>query len=646
MKPSTVSAACASAAIAFGAAALVGWWLDIDLLRRGAPGRVTMNPVTAVVLIVAGAALLLSAEPDRPPPARRLAQGLAALVVLVGGARLGAYLSAWNVPLDGLLFPARVAAVGSRLAQLAALNFVLTGLALALLRLEGRRVHAVLQTLLLGSGLTTLAALLGHLYGADMLHGPMALNTSLAFLALTTGALFARPDEGLVALLRGDTPAGALVRRLLPAVVLIPVVLGWLRLLGQKAGLYETEGGSALFVVTTIVALAGLTWWSARSIERADARRREVEGALRGSEGRFRTLAASANDAIVSADAAGLITYFNPAAERIFEYGASELEGRPITMLMPDRYHDAHLAGLARYLATGEAHVIGRTVELTGRKKDGSEFPVELSLASWREGARQVFTGILRDITDRKQAEDTLRRYAAQLEAANSELDAFAYSVSHDLRAPLRSIDGFSRAVLDDCGDQLDETGRAHFGRIRDAARRMAGLIDDLLNLSRLTRAPMKRESVSLSAIAAAVASEFGRSGPGRAAEWIIAPGLLADGDPRLLRVALENLLENALKYSRSQPQPRIEFGRTVANGSQAYYVRDNGAGFDMAYRDKLFKPFQRLHPAGEFEGSGVGLATVARVIRRHGGRIWAEGEVGRGATFYFTLAPDQTPQP
>ncbi len=277
-------------------------------------------------------------------------------------------------------------------------------------------------------------------------------------------------------------------------------------------------------------------------------------------------VAASANDAIVSADAAGLITYFNPAAERIFEYGASELQGRPITMLMPDRYHDAHRAGLARYLATGEAHVIGRTVELTGRKKDGSEFPVELSLASWREGARQVFTGILRDITDRKQAEDTLRRYAAQLEAANSELDAFAYSVSHDLRAPLRSIDGFSRAVLDDCAEQLDETGRAHFGRIRDAARRMAGLIDDLLNLSRLTRAPMKRESVSLTAIAAAVASEFGRSGPARAVEWVIAAGLVADGDPRLLRVALENLLENALKYSRSQPQPRIEFGRSCSN--------------------------------------------------------------------------------
>ena len=646
MKPSIVSTACASAAIALSAGALVGWWLDIELLKSAIPGRVKMNPITALALMTAGAALLLSAGPDRPPPARRLAQGLAALVVLAGGVRLGTYFSVWAPPLDGLLFPARVAAVGSRLAPLAALNFVLTGLALALLRLEGRRVHAALQTLLLGSGLTTLAALLGHLYGADMLRGPMALNTSLAFLALATGALFARPDEGLVALLRGNTPAGALVRRLLPAVVLIPVVLGWLRVLGQNAGLYETEGGSALFVVTTIVALAGLTWWSARSIERAEARRRDAEGALRGSEGRFRALAASANDAIVSADQLGLITYFNPAAERIFGYGASEVESRPITTLMPDRYRDAHRAGLARYLATGEPHVIGRTVELTGRKKDGSEFPVELSLASSREGAQELFTGILRDITDRKQAEDTLRRYAAQLEAANAELDAFAYSVSHDLRGPLRSIDGFSRAVLDDCADQLDETGRAHFDRIRDAARRMAGLIDDLLDLSRLTRAPMKRESVSLSAIAAAVVSELGRSAPAGSVEWAIAPGLMADGDPRLLRVALENLLENALKYSRGQPQPRIEFGRTVANGSQAYYVRDNGAGFDMAYGDKLFKPFQRLHPAGEFEGSGVGLATVARVIRRHGGRIWAEGQVGRGATFYFTLSPDQTPQP
>jgi len=200
--------------------------------------------------------------------------------------------------------------------------------------------------------------------------------------------------------------------------------------------------------------------------------------------------------------------------------------------------------------------------------------------------------------------------------------------------------------VLDDCAEQLDDTGRGHFARIREAARRMAGLIDDLLNLSRLTRAPMGRESVSLSALAADVAAELGRSGPARPVEWVVAPGLLAEGDPRLLRVALENLLENALKYSRGQPQPRIEFGRTAVDGQPAYYVRDNGAGFDMAYGDKLFKPFQRLHPAGEFEGSGVGLATVARVIRRHGGRIWAEGEVGRGATFYFTLPEDQPPRP
>jgi PAS domain S-box-containing protein len=366
--------------------------------------------------------------------------------------------------------------------------------------------------------------------------------------------------------------------------------------------------------------------------------RRRAEAALAASEERFRALAASANDAIISADHQGHITYFNPGAEHIFGHGASEVTGSPLTLLMPERFRDAHRAGLARYLATREAHVVGRTVELIGLRKDGSEFPVELSLASWQREDELAFTAILRDVTARREAEDALKRYAVQLEVANAELDAFAYSVSHDLRAPLRSIDGFSAALLEDCAERLGESGRDHLNRVRKASQRMAGLIDDLLALSRVTRATLTRERVDLSALARQIASELRQRDPSRQAEFVISTDIRSEGDTQLLRIALENLLANAWKYTSRRPQARIEFGAAQHDGDRAYFVRDNGAGFDMTYADKLFGAFQRLHSVGEFEGSGIGLATVQRIIHRHGGRVWAEGAVGQGATFYFTL--------
>src|SRR5438105_7498104 len=237
-----------------------------------------------------------------------------------------------------------------------------------------------------------------------------------------------------------------------------------------------------------------------------------------------------------------------------------------------------------------------------------------------------------------QERNESLRRNAAELLAANTELDAFAYSVSHDLRAPLRSIDGFSQVLLEDYGAQLDESGRDSLQRVRAASQRMATLIDDLLKLARVTRSEMRTELVDLSKIARDIATELHRSTPERQVDVTIAQGLEARGDVRLLRVALENLLRNSWKYTAKQPRPRIEFATVEGNGERVFMVRDNGAGFDMQYADKLFGVFQRLHSADEFEGTGVGLATVRRIITRHGGRIWAEGAVDRGATFYFTL--------
>lgn len=240
-----------------------------------------------------------------------------------------------------------------------------------------------------------------------------------------------------------------------------------------------------------------------------------------------------------------------------------------------------------------------------------------------------------RELQDRNEA---LRRNAAELAAANTELDAFAYSVSHDLRAPLRSIDGFSQVLLEDYAARLDDSGRDSLQRVRAASQRMALLIDDLLKLARVTRAEMRTEAVDLSAIAQDIIADLRRAAPERPVEFAIAPGLNARGDARLLRVVLENLLRNSWKYTGNRPQPRIEFAKVEENGERVFMVRDNGAGFDMKYANKLFGVFQRLHTAAEFEGTGVGLATVRRIITRHGGRIWAEGVVDKGATFYFTL--------
>ena len=235
-------------------------------------------------------------------------------------------------------------------------------------------------------------------------------------------------------------------------------------------------------------------------------------------------------------------------------------------------------------------------------------------------------------------ADQALVMHSVELEAANKELESFCYSVSHDLRAPLRGIDGFSQALLEDYGGELDDGAQEHLRRIRAAAQRMGRLIDDLLNLSRYTRAEIQKEPTDLAEIGRKVAAELRQSEPQRDAQVVIAPQLPCQGDPQLMRVVLENLLGNAWKFSSKTPQARIEFGKTDSNGSSAFYVRDNGAGFDPAYASQLFGAFQRLHGMAEFPGTGVGLATVRRIIQRHGGRIWAESAVDQGATFYFTL--------
>ena len=291
------------------------------------------------------------------------------------------------------------------------------------------------------------------------------------------------------------------------------------------------------------------------------------------------------------------------------------------------------------------------TTEL-GRRDSAVELGAQWAVATLLIGAalalglivfviRLLEAEIRKNKLGEKQIRDLLedqRQRARQLETANRELEAFSYSVSHDLRAPLRSIDGFSQAVMEDCADKLGETGHRDFQRIRAAAKRMNLLIDDLLALARVARQPMVRQAVDLTVMAGEIIQELRDLYPERQVDVVIPDGLHAAGDPHLLKIVLQNLLSNAWKYTRKKSGARIEFGTTASDGGPCFFIGDNGAGFDMAYASKLFGAFQRFHTEGEFEGTGVGLATVRRILARHGGRVWADAAVDRGATFFFTI--------
>lgn len=375
-----------------------------------------------------------------------------------------------------------------------------------------------------------------------------------------------------------------------------------------------------------------------------------TERALQESQQRYHDVVESVNEVIFQTDASGKLTFLNGIWRRITGYRVERSLGRPLTdFLHPD--DRASVETMFFQVSAGALPECKCQLRLRTRKGEIRWIEAAGRSIKGANGVHRGLAGTLDDISARKVAELTLKNVnqelearvrlrTAELEASNRELEAFSYSVSHDLRAPLRAIDGFARILEEDLGEQITPAAHSHLERIRRATQRMAHLIDALIELARLTRQPLHKERVDLSDMALQIIDELRSEDPARQVEFEVTRELVVTADRVLARGLLENLLRNAWKYSSGKAMARIRFEVAMSNDRRIFCIEDNGAGFDMAFAANLFRPFSRLHSSTEFDGTGIGLATVQRIIQRHGGKIWAEAEPGRGARFFFTFGP------
>jgi PAS domain S-box-containing protein len=614
--------ACAGlAAAAIGFVAILGWPLGIEALRSVIPGRIAMNPATAIGFIFSGAAIALIARQPVAADRRAIASVLAVLTGTIGILRLSGYLLDFDPVVDRVLFASRLGA--NRVAPNTAFCFVLVGIALILEDHERLPVRRTAFISVLAAGFLSFLSLLGHAYGATFLYTwsgyiGMAIPTAMAFLLLAVGILAARPERGPVGVLMSRLPGGAMARSLIPVAILLPIILGYLRMAGQAAGLFGTEFGLALLVSLIVALLTGVILHVAAAVDRSSVERDRIFNL--------------SSDLICVAGSDGCFKSVNPAWTATLGYAPEEVEGKPfLSFTHPDDREKTR--AMAEAQAAGGAAV---DFENRYRAKDGSWRTLLWAATPVQDN--QCIYAIARDITRRKEAEAERERLVSRLAAANQELESFTYSVSHDLRAPLRAVDGFSRILLEEHAPRLDDEGKRLLGIVRENAVRMGQLIDDLLSFSRLGRKSLEFDLVEMTPIVRRVIDDLRAAEPERKVQTALEELPNARVDRAMIRQVWVNLLSNAFKYTRKTSAPRVEIRGSSSGGTVVYEVRDNGAGFDMRYAEKLFGVFQRLHTQTEFEGTGVGLALAKRIVTRHGGSIEGSGALGEGATFRFTL--------
>jgi PAS domain S-box-containing protein len=750
---------------------------DALFTERSIPGDATMKASAALAFVLSGTTLWMIWRENITMWARSTAYGGAALIILIGLLTLGEYASGLDLSVERLFVnnPVYTTATDT-MAPTTALSFLLIGAALLLLGKGGS--YRLVQALILAALWIAVLAVVIYGYGIVPLYrvvpdNPIALLKTAMFIMLCFSILFAYPERGLIALAVSDSTTGVIVRRLLPVAISIPLLVSWVRLLGEHASFYGAEFGAALSALANITVFTLFIWWIAKplsqmeqalreseqrfratfeqaavgiahialdrqwlqvnrrfcdivgyeyeelirrtfrdlihpddlpidqahfqqiingqmqtySIEKRYIRkdgssvwvnqtrslvrdaagapqyfisviedisaRKQAEQNLRTNEARLAGIIASAMDAIITIDAEKRITLFNRAAEQMFDCSTTEALGAPLDRFVPPQFRAKHARSIDAFSVTGISNrVMGHLGNVSGLRTDGSVFPIEASISQIEADGQKFYTALLRDITDRIKAEESLRQYrdelelrvrerTCELEAANRELEAFSYSVSHDLRAPLRAMDGFSRILLEEYAPQLPKEAHDYLQLVRNNAQQMGQLVDDLLAFSRLSRQALKKQPVDPANLVQQVLEDVSIEHNGRHVDVVIRDLPSCQADPALLKQVYTNLIANAFKFTRCCGQAIIEIGAQTNGGMSdetTYFVKDNGVGFNPRYAGKLFGVFQRLHRAEEYEGTGVGLAIVQRIVHRHGGQIWATAEVNQGATFFFTL--------
>lgn len=631
----------AATTLAIAVAALSGWAFDAPVFKGTVRGSVAMNPLTAVNFMLAAGALLLLGRKTAAAGVARAGRGLGAVVALIGLSKLFAYAFSIDTGLDRLLFQHLLGS--NQIAPNTAGLFVLTGLALLALDFRTARGHWPAQCLALFTMLSAFVAIVGYAFGGRLLYGipsyiPMALNTALAFFILPLGILASRPQRGVLAVVLSSGVGGQMARRLLPAAIGVPLLLGWLRSVGERTGLYDMEFGAALLIASTIVIFLFAICWTARALDWWGRK-------IKDNESKLRAVLNAAADAIVTIDPRGAIQEFNAAAVRMFGYQPDEVLGRNVSQLMPEPHRSAHNGYLKAYLAGGPARVVGATSEIEAIRKDGSRFPVELAVSEVQLAQGRLFTGIIRDISARKSAQAELNGAKERAEAANIAKSQFLASMSHELRTPLHGAIGMVDLL---CGTQLDVRQRRFAEACRSSARSLLDLINDILDFSKIEAGKLVLESHEFE-LDHVVEETVRLLGP-RA--WEKRLELVCDiaydacrtvrGDSVRLRQVLVNLVANAIKFTQAgEVVVRAQVESTAEECvCTRFTIADTGIGIPPERIREVFAPFTQVDnsTSRRFGGTGLGLPISQSLVQAMGGRIEVESRVGGGSTFSFRI--------